>query len=173
MRRTLLGGCLLAVLLIAPAGGAHIGAMDAESGSDTDDGDAFCVPVCGVATTRAGNVPPATVVESGGTVTWTIAEGSFHTATSDRLPEDLVTTVVHNERTWADVCLDVGIVGPTDATFRIQEGVLQATPGDGTNPSWSTCSEAVSLEGGGFALAYHCNAHPRNQHGVIHVVPAT
>lgn len=177
MRLTILGGLSLALLLLVPSGAAHVGAVEVGASPSAEESaqaleDPLCVPVCGIQNTRLGNAPPATVVESGGTITWTIAEGSVHTATSDRLPGDLVTTVVHGQSTEGDVCLDVGIFGPTTATFRIHDGMLQATPGDGTDPSWSTCDEAVPLEDGGFALTYHCNIHPRFQHGVIHVVPA-
>lgn len=110
-----------------------------------------CVPLCTVPSATAGFVPPATVVVSGSTVTWTADDATAHTATS------------------SNFCFHVVYApsGPGSASFRIEDGTLRATSiarGD------RACAEAQPLPGGAFRLSYVCLYHPLMK-GDLVVVP--
>lgn len=169
--QAIVGGAALAIVLVASSAGAHVGAVDVET-SNEQTPEAACVPLCEVQTTRLGNAPPVTVVESGETVTWTIAEGSYHTVISDDGGQDKRTTVVQGSGAGVDGCLHLQVFGPSSAEFRIQDDQLQALDLGEDDPEWQTCEEAVAM-GGGFLLSYHCGIHPRFQNSALLVVPST
>lgn len=111
------------------------------------------MPLCTVPSTTFGFVPPATVVASGSTVTWTADDTTAHTATSDRY------------------CLHVVYApgGPGAARLEIRDGKLHAITSDRGD---RTCTEASPLPaGGGFALRYVCLYHPLMQ-GQLVVLPS-
>lgn len=104
---------------------------------------ALCAPACDVATTPIAlpaYAPPATVVLSGSTVTWTTLDDP-HTATSK-----------------ADMCMNAFYSegSPGSATLSIVGGKLLATVGTTTK----TCTSATALPDGSLVLAYTCLYHP-------------
>lgn len=160
-----------ALVIVASSGLAHLGAVEAQPAPADGGEDPLCLPVCEVATSRAGNAPPVTVVESGGEVTWTVLEGSYHTATSNEPTED---TDNHLQNEWTEAgCLDAFVSPRATVAFRVDGGALEVYHLDATDPSWRTCEEAIGLPDGSFVLSYHCNVHPRFQHGAILVTPST
>lgn len=172
MRSALVPISALAVLVIVSSGGlAHLGAVEVEPTPAEGGGeDPLCLPVCEVATSRTGNGPPVTVVESGGEVTWTVLEGSYHTATSNEPAQD---TDEHLQNQGTDPgCLDAFVSPRATVAFRIDADALEVYHLDAEDPSWQTCEEAIGLPDGSFLLSYHCNVHPRFQHGAILVVPS-
>lgn len=170
---------LLACLLVAPTAVAHLGAVETEASSTTEaPSDVFqhvgCIPFCETQTTQDGYVSPVTVVESGATVTWVVLEGTLHTATSDVPSEDLPSMLMGQSPQPRDWCMDTEIPlygAPGEATFRIEDGQLAVYEPKSPAEGWEVCDEALALPGGGFALSYHCNYHPRLQHGAIVVLP--
>lgn len=174
MRGAILGSLGLALLLLAPTAGAHLGPVTVEGDAVPEPPEAVCVPVCNVFMTQLANAPQLVVVESGGTVTWEATIGPSHTATSDDVPEDKQTTILDNRPTDpTDRCLHVFVADTAQAQFRIANGSLQALNPASTD-GWRTCEEAIplgSVGSAGFLLSYHCNVHPSFQHAGIVVVP--
>jgi hypothetical protein len=166
-------GLGLAGLLVMPGASAHVGPVDvAMDSGDEDAPTPACIPTCEVRTSRFGNLAPVTVVADGATVTWTVAEGGYHSATSDDGIEDKRATIVDGDPPiGADACLDVGIFDTASAQFRIADGHLEAQPLS-EEGGWSVCEEATELDEG-FLLAYHCDVHPRKQNSALLVVPST
>lgn len=173
MRLSTLGGVLLALLFLAPTGAAHVGAVETDPSTTTDEAPLpECIPTCETQGTSLGNVPAVTVIESGATVTWTEVEGGTHTATSD-VPHEDKPQLLLGEPTFHDSCLDLTFGSYVDghAKFRINDGSLEVLHIDDTDAEWQPCPEAIGTAQAGFLLSYHCNVHPRFQQAGILVVP--
>jgi len=170
---TTLGLGLVVAMMVAPPAQAHVGAMETNGGESDTVPDQGCVPVCPVQMTSVGNAPAVTVIESGGTVSWEVLSGTYHTATSDVPTEHKAQLVVGGESTLYDSCMNVAIFSPqtASATFRIQGDTLEVFEPGKEDPSWTPCEEALPLEDGSFLLSYHCNDHPRFQQSAIVVLP--
>lgn len=99
-----------------------------------------CVPSCEVMSAPIAFVPPATVVTSGATVTWSATDGSAHTATGP------------------DGCFHVayGRAKDASATFTLVDGGVSVTTSQGRT---SFCA-GTPLEGGAVLLSYVCIYHP-------------
>lgn len=172
----------LALGFLSPAAGAHLGPVDVSVDQEHQlaepSGDDPACAGCEVLLTPWGNAPPVTVLESGGIVTWKAQVAQTHTATSDYPTEDKATLVQGNPYYRTDVCLHVGVTSedPGRAKFAIRDGQLAVLyesdfDEDPANQTWVSCEEAIGLEGGAWALSYHCNTHQQFQHAALVVVP--
>jgi plastocyanin len=136
-------------LVLVAASAALLAGAPVSSSSDP-----VCSGACVVdASFLQGYTPPVIVIPSGSNVTWHATDiGHIQKET----PQPLGST---------STCFTVTAPGHGNSSavrFDIEDGVLNATVG----ATKLTCRNAVGVEGGAFAVPYHCTIHA-NMNGVV------
>lgn len=141
---------------------ALLGAMALTAGAVTPAVPAICLDACEVPSHSFYYLPPVLTVQDGVTVTWTSLD-TVHVHVETPVTTSDQGTCFH----------DTSNVNGEEATVRfdIEDGQLLATTDPGTpQAETQVCQNAVGLEDGGFALAYHCTLHSQMR-GALVVVP--
>jgi plastocyanin len=165
-------GVVGALLVVASGAVAHLGSVDVEPEPETTD-EALCVPVCEVDSNREAYVPGLVVVEDGGTVTWSSADGDPHTVTVNPAQDTPQIVAEGSSSFYPDACVDAEMQPgfPVEVSFAIREDGLHAKVTSSFGADWRACEAAQAVPGGGWLVTYHCQLHPRLQHGAILVLP--
>ena len=117
-----------------------------------------CGNPCGVTATSLLYELPANVIASGTTVSFTTGD-TTHVTADGGIP------IVASATSCFQLTQSPG-GGATSVTFTISGGALLANTGSGN----VTCTNAVALPGGAFALPFYCKLHT-NMRGVLVVEP--
>lgn len=146
MKTIVLGTLLVAGIAIAlPLAGA---------------GPVGCMEGCTVEGWSGGFVPPASLVQSGGQISWSSLDGNAH--------------VNFDAGVGGETCFQANYGPGGDSEpirFDIVAGTLQAVAQPGTpNETATSCPNAVPVDGG-FLLNYFCGLHPVLMKGALVVVP--
>lgn len=123
---------------------------------------ATCADPCGLDASSAGFILPVAVITSGSNVTWNALDITHVNADG-------------TGTSTTDTCFRVNYSPGTPTvpvTFTIVNASLQASYPTGVNQTHvATCTEAIALPDGSFALTYYCKLHPEMR-GVLVVEPS-
>lgn len=165
----------LAITALAPAASGHIGAVQNDAaGAQTVSEEDLCIPTCENLARSEGYISAVTVIQNNTTVAWATDDNGVHTVTSDVAADDKPAMITGGPPPFRDWCIQSEIqpYSPARITFSIHDGRLKVFEEKRPDAGWRVCPQAQALPGGALLLSYHCNYHPRLQHGAVVVLPA-